>query len=153
MPENKKVLLARPHPFIQKAMGEFLAEAGFITSTAASLEEIREAPPGDFCGAVISTSVLSSTKEHYPEVFKALRKHFPVTPILFTTLVGLEQMAPMLGRSLRALEPMSTVVTLEGFPGKRESCGPMAYPLIHKNQLSDPGWKDAAAALVRRYFA
>ena len=149
----RTVLLARPHPFIVKEMGPFLANAGFKTTQLTSLAEMEHQVKGAW-GAVISLALTSDLGASIDEVFLSLREHAPRLPIVFAALMDLD----------KAKRTMERLARDHGIParivGAEESQDALPPVLSHRNtfvyvglnDLTVPSRRDATAWLVDRHF-
>lgn len=80
MHANKRVILARPHPFIVAEMAPFLTELGFAPVRLNSVQELTSLGPAG-AGAVISLAVGSTIPESAGDIFSALRRHDARVPV------------------------------------------------------------------------
>ncbi|MBI1891424.1 MAG: hypothetical protein HYS18_12310 [Burkholderiales bacterium] len=150
MSNGKRVLLARPHPFIVADMKPLLLRAGFVPSPLSALAEIAAGAATGAKGAVISIALSSPIPESAETVFAALRQHVPRLPILFAGLVDFETARRTIDRILHDHAAQATVTPVEAIMDARTVLGkPHTYLYLGKETLKT----DAGAALAERALA
>ena len=157
MPE-RKLLLARPHPFIMGPMADALTQGGFlpVARSAGATPSLDD----DIVGAVISTAVVSSVPEHYADVYITIRNRCPTLPVVFATLLVAEQFAAVLRDALARRGASIDVATLEALVrGDAMERTPRLVLLVDKSAMERhaalvpallQGWFLGAEAVARR---
>lgn len=105
---SKKVVLARPHPFIRKPMTELLAKLGYTPVT--------ELASGKPAGVIISSSVTSEGGS-FQDVLKTVRKTWADAPLIVATLLKPDMARKSLGKELAEVFPGKKI----GFPSEGKS--------------------------------
>ncbi|MGL1887667.1 MAG: hypothetical protein OCD76_14215 [Reichenbachiella sp.] len=83
----KKVLLARPNPFIVNEMQGFIKDCEFDPTPLHDLEQLSNYDRNEVAGIVISTAVNSTVKENFTETLKEVIDTYPALPIVIATLM------------------------------------------------------------------
>lgn len=149
---SNTALIARPHPFIVSAMKPFLEEIGFATLKLDRISELAAQAPRA-TGAVISLALSSPIPESAEEVFSQLRRVSPRMPVLFASMLdvnqasgALEQIAKHHGfpASVMSANSPSTAWTSLG---KQET-----FLYLSKEDLEVKDRRAILAQMVRRHF-
>ncbi len=152
---SKKIVLARPHPFIVSQMQPFLADLGYSGEKLERLEDLDGSLDSDIRGAVISLAVTSSLGDSAETVFLRLRQLRAKLPVLFVALLdfsqvqsALRQLAEAAGVAQPFLLEATEANARNAMLGKSE-----AFFYIGRKDLEDPVRRAAAARMLERHFS
>lgn len=154
MVTGRRILLARPHPFVVETMQPFLAANGWTPEMLADVGDIVRLGQAGYAGSIISTAPHASVRQTFLEVFEALRRRLPTLPIAFSTLLGWD----LIAKELR-IQVSRTVVTPEILRVSSDSLASPALGTTHgilvirKEDLTDPSAATLTARILRRHFA
>lgn len=144
------ILLARPHAFIVAEMKPFLEQAGFAVTALGAVADLPKAVAGT-CGAVISLALTSSIPESAEAVFLELRKRSPKTPVLFASMLSLEQSRFNLERIAKAAGISAQLVGVDADTATVLG-QPNTFLYFSKDDLAQPQRKVVALKLIQRHF-
>ena len=153
MAEKKKVILARPHPFIASEMQEFLRANGFEPMPIESIKELDTLDAEEVAGAVISTSVVSSVTESPHDVLVGLRAHVKGVPVVFASLVEFGLIKDSILKALSGvvddpkLEPLDEKSYSDPSLGSEKT-----FVVIHKDDLADEKKRFIADKVIGKHF-
>lgn len=148
----KRLLLARPHPFIVSEMKPFLEMAGYQVH---KLEDQTELPGNarSSVGAIISLAVTSSISASAEEIFLQLRQATPHLPVLFAAMSPLEKLQVSLERIAKNAGITAHILGLEATDTSNQLCGlPTTFLFISKDDLLDGERRKLALNAVKRHF-
>lgn len=149
---SKPVLLARPHTFIVAEMKPFLEENGFSITKLENLGLLPNAIKGT-SGAVISLAISSSITESADIVFQQLKLTPPKTPVLFASMLSLDQARPALERIAKLVGMKATIVGVDSANDITAQLGRQeTFLYFNKVDLANPGRRAIAARLIQRHF-
>lgn len=149
---TKNVLLARPHPFIVAEMKPFLEENGY---KANKLENLSSLPSlaGGAAGAIISLAVSSSVGESAEDVFLQMRKDAPRVPVLFASMLSLDNARPNLERIAKKAGVQANIVGVDSMPAAAAQLGRQEnFLYFSKEDLASPERRAMALRLLQRHF-
>jgi len=148
----KTVLLARPHPFIVAEMKPFLEENGYQTIKLENLDSLP-AQAGGAAGAIISLAVSSSVGESADAVFQRLRKDAPRVPVLFASMLALDQARPGLERIAKQAGLQANILGADAAPTATAQLGRQeTFLYFSKDDLASPERRAKALRLLQRHF-
>ena len=148
----KTVLLARPHPFIVAEMKPFLEENGYTTD---KLENLGNLPAlaRDAAGAIISLAVSSSVGESAEDVFLQLRKDAPRVPVLFASMLSLDNARQGLERIAKKAGLQANILGVNATPAAAAQLGRQeTFLYFSKDDLASPERRVMALRLIQRHF-
>jgi uncharacterized protein (DUF2342 family) len=149
---SKSILLARPHTFIVAEMKPFLEDAGFSITKLENLGLLPSAVKGT-SGAVISLAISSSIAESADIVFQQLKLSSPKTPVLFASMLGLDQARPALERIAKLAGVQATLVGVDSANDVTAQLGHQeTFLYFNKDDLANPARRVIAARLIQRHF-
>lgn len=148
----KSILLARPHTFIVAEMKPFLEDAGFSITKLENLGLLPVAVKGT-SGAVISMAISSSIAESADMVFRQLKLTSPKTPVLFASMIGLDQARPALERIAKLVGMQATIVGVDSASDVTAQLGRQeTFLYFNKDDLANPQRRVMATRLIQRHF-
>lgn len=148
----KTVLLARPHPFIVAEMKPFLEENGFKTVKLENLDSLPAQAEGA-AGAIISLAVSSSVGASADAVFQRLRKDAPSVPVLFASMLPLDQARPGLERIAKQAGLQANILGADAAPTADARLGRQeTFLYFSKDDLASPEQRAKALRLLQRHF-
>jgi len=103
MAVEKRILLARPHPFIVKEMRPFLEELGYVPVPVNSMEQLAQELAHPAHGAIISTAISSTVNADAASVFRMIRERSVRLPVVFAGMADLETVKVVAERAVKAL--------------------------------------------------
>lgn len=152
---SKKIVLARPHPFIVSQMQPFLADLGYSGEKLERLEDLDGSLDSNTRGAVISLAVTSSLGESAEAVFLKLRQLRAQLPVLFVALLdfaqaqrALQQLAGTAGVAQPVLIDVSEANVRNAMLGKSG-----AFFYIGRKDLENPARRALAAKMLESHFS
>jgi hypothetical protein len=149
---QKQVLLARPHPFIVAEMAPFLTQLGYAPVRLHSVEELAAAPSA--AGAVISLAVGSAIPATAADVFAALRRHHPVVPVLFASLLEFDTARGVLAALAEKAGISARIIGVDsGNSGGGDLGKPDTFFYVAKSDFEAPARRKLVGAMLRRHFA
>lgn len=150
---SKIVLVARPHPFIVNEIRPFLEQSGYTVSKPESVADIAPLARGSKA-AVISLALSSPIAATPDEVVKAIRRESPRIPLLFASLLPLNQVRQTLERIAKdAGSPVTILGISEVNDANQRFLGsPQTYFYISKDDLTDPALQQRTRSLIVRHF-
>ncbi len=148
----KTVLLARPHPFIVGDMIPFLEQDGYKTIKLDKLDDLP-AQAGAAAGAIVSLAVTSSIGESAGAVLRRLMMHAPRLPLLFASMLALDQARAGLERIARQAGVPALILGADATPEAAARLGRQeTFLYVSKDDLALPERRASALRLVRRHF-
>lgn len=106
---SKKVLLARPHPFIVKEMKPLLDQCGYeVLKPENTSDMVAQAKSCD--AAVISLAVVSNMGATAEEVLSEIHKANPKIPIIFASLLPFERVVSTISQMLDKVGIVARVI-------------------------------------------
>lgn len=151
---SKKIVLARPHPFIVSQMQPFLADLGYSGEKLERLEDLDDSLDSNTRGVVISLAVTSSLGDSAEAVFLRLRQLRAQLPVLFVALLDFPQVQRALLKLAEAAgvaQPVLLEVTetnvRNAVLGKSD-----VFFYIGRKDLEDPVRRATAAQMLERHF-
>lgn len=149
---SNTILIARPHTFIVAVMKPFLEECGYGTHRLEHLGDLRTRS-SHAAGAVISLALSSFIAESADEVFVQLRRAAPRVPVLFASMLTLEQAQPALKRIAKQAGLQASTVGLNTAPATANQLGRQeTFLYFSKDDLTSPERRAIATRLVQRHF-
>lgn len=149
---SKKVLLARPHPFVVTEMKPFLEQNGFAANKLDHLAELPLKSAG-LSGAIISLAVESSVKESVEKVFEELRHVSPKLPVLFVGMLDFAAMKGVLRRLAKSRETEATLLGMDATSENHPGLGkPDAFLYLSNGDLATPERRALATRIIKRHF-
>lgn len=149
---SKTVLIARPHTFIVSVMKPFLEGGGYATH---KLEQLGDLPTrcNGISGAVISLALSSAITESAETVFLELRKVAPRVPVLFASMLSLEQARPALMRIAKQAGFEAAILGADASVAATAQLG-QAQTLVYlsKADLESPERQTQALRVIQRHF-
>jgi hypothetical protein len=146
------IVIARPHPFIVSSMKPFLEEIGYSIVKLDHVSELAAQAPRSN-GAVISLALTSPVAESAEEVFSQLRRISTRTPVLFASMLevdqathALEQIAKRHGFPANVMSVQSPSTSWTSL-GKQES-----FLYLSKKDLEAPDRRAIVSQMARRHF-
>jgi len=113
-----RVLLARPHDFMQEDVKAALLASGAEPVAIDTLDTLRSHKGSALAGLVASTAVTSSMPSTLREVLTVLASDFPAVPLVLTGLAGFEVIAQRVrdegGAALKLVELADGVILTKG---------------------------------------
>lgn len=97
----RKILLARPHPFIVSEMKPLLLQAGFEITGITHDEALTSSQPATFSAAVISLAVVSPVSKSPQQVLSYLKMTHFGGKFIFAGLIPFERVANNLSEFLK----------------------------------------------------
>ncbi len=152
MTDTKRVLLARPHPFIVAEMTPLLEQGGY---TASKLERLADLPiqAKGAKGAVISLALSSSIAEPPEDVFAKLRRSAPAVPVVFAALLDFSVASRKLEDIAQRAGIKATVLGIDESNHDSAALGkPATFLYVGKDDFASPETKALAARLIQRHF-
>ena len=151
MSTQRRVLLARPHPFIVSGMKGLLEQSGFEPTPIASLAELASTDPAGVHGVVISTSITAA--EPTEKVLAAVRRFSARLPVIIATLLEFETTRKALAHTILPLVPDAVFVPATAATLARADLGqPNLFVVLRKVEVDDVGRKSAVQAILERHF-
>lgn len=133
-------------------MKPFLEDAGFSITKLENLGLLPGAVKGT-SGAVISLAISSSIAESADIVFQQLKLTSPKTPVLFASMLGLEQARPALERIAKLVGMQVTIVGVDSANDVTAQLGRQeTFLYFDKDDLANPARRAIAARLIQRHF-
>lgn len=152
MPNDKLVILARPHPFIADSMKALLSRNGYTPMAIDDLSIIKTLPRETIKGVVISTSVVAEGG-NIEETFEKVRRMLPGVPIVFATLLETDQAISMLSAELAARLDTPKFIPVSALSADDPALGTAGgYVIIRKDQIDDPIAAQNADRIVLKHF-
>lgn len=149
---SKTILIARPHTFIVSVMKPFLEESGYVIDKLTHISALPTQSTG-LAGAVISLALSSSIVESAEEVFLKLRSVTPRTPVLFASMLSLEQARPALERMAKQAGLAASILGVDATPAAATQLGRQeTFLYVSKDDLTAPERRTMAARLIQRHF-
>lgn len=149
---SRKVLLARPHPFIVAEMAPFLAQLGYAPLRLHSIEDLAAAAPGA-AGAVVSLAVGSTLRASAAEVLAPLRRYNPRAPTLFASLLEFDAARAVLALLAEKSGVSARIVGVD--PGNSHSAElgkPDTFFYVAKSDFETPGRRELFGRMLLRHF-
>jgi hypothetical protein len=148
----KKVLLARPHPFVEREMRPFIENEGFLLekleNTAAFAGQARTCH-----GAIISLALSSSIPESAEEISVMLRNGNPGVSLVFAALMDLQTATFRLQKVASALGIQTTVLGVDAGNLNHRALGkPATFLYISKEDLMADESRKIAAKLLKKHI-
>ncbi|PIQ29128.1 hypothetical protein COW36_17950 [bacterium (Candidatus Blackallbacteria) CG17_big_fil_post_rev_8_21_14_2_50_48_46] len=106
----KKILLARPHPFLVQEMSQFLLEEGYFIEPLRSFSELSIQVENS-SAVIISTAVSATIQESAREVFAGLYKY--AIPTIFAGLLGVAQARSLIQEAVQDFYSEPLIVSAE----------------------------------------
>ncbi len=154
MISDRKVLLARPHPFNVAEMKPMLVSAGFLPSPLSEMRDITDGAWRGAKGAVISVAVSSAMAESAEAVFNALRACAPGLPIVFAGLNEIGVARGTIQRLAKSLVPDATVIGVEKGSELDRGLGKAhVFLYIQKDVLKTAEGVALTTRILQRHFA
>lgn len=148
----RTILLARPHAFIVSEMRPFLEQSGFAVSALNTISDLPKMVTGT-CGAVISLALNSSIPESAETVFLELRRRSPRSPVLFASMLSMEQSRFNLEKIAKAAGITPALVGIDTAMAASAPLGqPNTFLYFSKEDLAQPQRKAIALKLIQRHF-
>lgn len=148
----KKILLARPHPFIVKEMQPFLEQNGFSAKKLVSLSELPSNVAG-LSGAIISLAVESSVNETVEAVFSELRRVSPNVPVLFAAMLTFDAMKGVLRRLAKSNEIEATILGVDlASKGHPDLGKPNTFLYLSNSDFVTPEKRALATKIIQQHF-
>jgi hypothetical protein len=148
----KTVLLARPHPFIVAEMKPFLEENGYKADKLENLGNLPALARGA-AGAIISLAVSSSVGESAEDVFLQLRKDAPRVPVLFASMLSLDNARPGIERIAKKAGVQANILGVDATSDAAAQLGRQeTFLYFSKDDLASPERRVMALRLIRRHF-
>jgi len=148
----KKVLLARPHPFIVSEMKPFLEKSGFAATALGRLDDLQAAGQGA-SGVIISLAVSSSVGESAEKVFAEVRRQFPRLPVVFAALLPLEKSSATVTRATSAADGDVKVLGVSPEAERDPGLGkPEVFLYISKDDVASTDRRTLAGKILQRHF-
>lgn len=145
-------LIARPHPFIVSAMKPFLEEIGYAVTKLDRLSELPAQARGS-TGVIISLALSSPIPESAEEVFAQLRRLSPRTPVLFASMLGVDQAASALEKIARQHGFAAAVMSAKSPSAEWSSLGKQeTFLYLSKEDLEAQDRRAILSQMVRRHF-
>ena len=149
----KKVILARPHPFIVKEMKEFLITKGYEPVGIENLKDLDTIEAADVAGAIVSTSVVSNVAESPHDVIVSLREHVPGVPVAFASLVEFKMIKESLLHALAGVVDNPKVEGMDDKAYNDSSLGSKStFVVIHKDDFTDDKKRFIADKVIGKHF-
>lgn len=145
----RRILLARPHPFIATTMTPFLEAQGFEVHRLTGISTLSRDVVGAN-GVVISLALRSSLAASAEDVFVAVRHVAPMVPIAFAAMLDCEAAVPGIRRVVQSRVRTPTVWCV-GDPAIRAGIAD-AFLYIGKRDLDDPVGHAEVIRSVTRHF-
>lgn len=154
MTADRKILLARPHPFIVAEMRPMLLSAGYSPSPLSSMDDIHAGAWRGAKGAIISVAVSSAMPESAEIVFTALRACAPGLPIVFAGLNDIGLARSTIQRLAKSSVPDATVLAVEKGNERNQGLGKSnVFLYIQKDVLKTTEGVDLTTRMLHRHFA
>jgi len=148
----KTVLLARPHPFIVTAIRPFLEQAGFNVNKLDSFANLAANISGQ-SGAIVSLAVNSSISESAEAVFTTIHTTAPRVPVLFTSLLSLDEARTALKRIAQNSGVPATLLGINAASENNPALGKQStFLYICHDDLSSPQLSTLAAKIIQQHF-
>lgn len=141
-----KALLARPHDFVVDDMRKWLTALGLEPVRLSTLADLEQHAPVDVRALVISTAVTSSVKASVADALAAVRRRFPITPLLLAGLASASSARVGLDAELRAHG-----LALHG-AGEPAAWGTPRVALYIQDMDLRPGRTEALTAAAKRHL-
>lgn len=152
MPNEKLVILARPHPFIADSMKAFLSRNGYTPMVIADLDIIGTLSQEAIKGAVISTSAIAEGG-NIETIFEKVRRELPEIAVVFATLLETDQAISMLSAELADHLDRPKFIPINAMSAKDPALGTAdGYVIIHKDQIDDPIAALNADRIILKHF-
>lgn len=147
---EKKIVLARPHPFVVAEMRPFLTAGGFSISKPEHVTDLPALLAGA-AGAVISLALSSPISASVQEVFEHLRQSNARLPVLFASMLDFEQALPALQRVATAAGIEAELLGVDDHHstrlGRQET-----FLYFSKQDLADADRRTTASRMIRKHF-
>jgi hypothetical protein len=154
MTVDRKVLLARPHPFIVSEMKPLLVSAGYMPSPLSEMNDITSGAWRDAKGAVISIAVSSVMPESAETVFSTLRSYAPEIPVVFAGLNDIDIAGGTIQRLVKASVPDATVIPVRRNNEHVRGLGKgNVFLYIEKDVLKTAEGTALAKRMLQRHFS
>lgn len=148
---DRRVLLARPHPFIVAGMKGLLQKLGYTAAPLASLDALDGVDADGLCGAVISTSVTAA--EPAEEVLRAVRRLSRDVPVVIATLLDFDMTRRKLEAAFTPLVPSPLFVPVAQATRSHHSLGKEnLFVVVHKTDLDDPTRAALTGQVIAGHF-
>lgn len=153
MTTERKILLARPHPFIVAEMKPLLVSAGYAPHPLSELHHITEGAWHGAKGAVISIALSSIMPESAETVFGALRAGSPQLPVVFAGLTDVDIARATIQRLTKAAIPDAVVIPVQPSSEHERRLGkPNVFLYIQKDVLKTEEGLALAKKMLQRHF-
>ncbi|PKM45730.1 MAG: hypothetical protein CVV05_05580 [Gammaproteobacteria bacterium HGW-Gammaproteobacteria-1] len=151
MSAQRRILLARPHPFIAASMKGLLEKQGYAATPLASLDEIDQAPAAGVHGAVISTSITAA--EPAENVLRAVHRLSRDLPVVIATLLDFEMTRKKLEPLFAPLVPSPLFVPVTSATLAHRDLGRgNLFVVVHKSDLEDPARLTLTGQILSGHF-
>lgn len=147
----KKVLIARPHAFVNDEIKAVIENAGFHPLTVGSSIELREIDLSLVSGAVVSLAVNSPVEDSIEDVIEYLRGNQPHLPIAFAALMSFDMACRLL--SSMGLKNSGLLAVSEQTRRSSELSQATTYIVMQKNELLNGDNMDLLKYILSKHFS
>jgi hypothetical protein len=151
MSDQRRILLARPHPFIAGSMKGLLEKQGYTATPLTTLDELDKVSAAGVNGAVISTSITAA--EPAENVLRAVHRLSRHLPVVIATLLDFEMTRKKLAPVFAPLVPSPMFVPVTHATLSHRDLGKgNLFVVVHKTDLEDPARLGLTGQILSGHF-